>query len=283
MPGKQIQSVERRSVPWKPETGGGTDLEAAWDKAAEGAIRRPYLDPEMAALKRRVHLELLARWLPDLRGKRILKTDLWEEGVTGDELLFTLARPAREVRGVDVSRRVVERAERAASEAGVDANLLRADVRALPHEEGAFDAVISTSTIDHLEIGARPRALAELRRVLTPGGVLVLTADNSSNLTDPLLRLAARLRAIPFPLARGESLDGLRALVAEAGLAHTDHDLIVHGPRVLTTLLVRAARVLPGRAGDRAVQEFLRGLERAGRRWPERTAAFVAIRAVKEG
>ena len=93
MQGKEVQSVEGRSVPWAPETGGGRDLEAAWDQAAEGASRRPYLDPETAALKRRVHLELLARWLPDLRGKRILKTDLWEEGVTGDELLIHAGAP----------------------------------------------------------------------------------------------------------------------------------------------------------------------------------------------
>ena len=282
MSGKNPSFVGGGLVGLNRETGGG-EFELAWERAAEAAIRRPYLDPEMAALKRRVHLELLERWLPDLKEMRILKTDLWEEGVTGDELLFALASRAREARGVDVSRRVVERAERAARDAGIEIGLQRMDIRALPLQDGALDAVISTSTIDHLEKPARPGVLAELFRVLSPGGVLVLTADNGSNLTDPLIRLSARIGAVPFPLAAGESLDGLHGLVLEAGFVPTEHDWIVHGPRVLTTLLVRAARLLPGRVGDRAVRGLLRGFERAGRRWPRRTAAFVAIRAVKPG
>lgn len=64
----------------------------AWDAAAEQALRRPYLDSRMAAVKRREHLELIARWANDVAGRSLLKTDLWEEGVAGDELLFTLAR-----------------------------------------------------------------------------------------------------------------------------------------------------------------------------------------------
>ena len=263
--------------------GGSPDFEVAWDEAAEAAIARPYLDAQMAALKRRVHLELLSAWLPDLDEMRILKTDLWEEGVTGDELLFTLAGRARDARGIDVSRRLVERATGAAADAGTEVALQQADIRALPLEDEAVDAVISTSTIDHLEGASRAVAVAELSRVLSPGGVLVLTADNGDNLTDGLIRISARIGAVPFPLAPGESLKGLQALAADAGLVPTDAEWIVHGPRVLTTLLVRIARLLPDRAGDRAVRSLLGGFERAGRRWPRRLGAFVAVRAVKPG
>jgi SAM-dependent methyltransferase len=253
----------------------------AWDRAATAAIERPYLDPEMAAVKRRAHLDLLRRWLGDLTGKTALKTDLWEEGVAGDELLFTLAREAEFAWGVDVSPAVVEAARRKAIDAGVEPRLEAADLRDLPFEAGAVDAVVSTSTIDHLEEAERRPALLELRRVLAPGGVLVITCDNSRNVGDPLMRLANRLGRIPFPLAPGLSLAGLRELVADAGFQPTDEECLVHGPRMVTTLLVRGTRLLSGRRSDRAARAVLRALERAGRRFPERSAAFVAVRAVR--
>jgi SAM-dependent methyltransferase len=51
--------------------------------------------------------------------------------------------------------------------------LEKGDMRALPYGEASFDAVVSSYALDHLgpEI---PKALAEARRVLVPGGQLLL-------------------------------------------------------------------------------------------------------------
>jgi len=67
---------------------------AAWDRAARRAIARPYLDRALADAKQAAHLTLFDGWLPDLQGRTVLKTDLWEEGVAGDELLFSIATRA---------------------------------------------------------------------------------------------------------------------------------------------------------------------------------------------
>jgi ubiquinone/menaquinone biosynthesis C-methylase UbiE len=92
---------------------------------------------------------------------------------TGVDLLPMLdaVRPTGTVTGVDVSRRAVEEVERRhASEHAVSAVV--ADVHALPFEDGAFDACRADRTLQHVE---RPdAALAELRRVLAPGGRLVV-------------------------------------------------------------------------------------------------------------
>jgi SAM-dependent methyltransferase len=45
---------------------------------------------------------------------------------------------------------------------------------ALPFRAGAFDAVLSTQVLEH--VPAPAAMLAEAHRVLTPGGILVLTA-----------------------------------------------------------------------------------------------------------
>ncbi len=251
----------------------------AWDRAAEQVVDRPYLDPRMGQAKRDAHVDLLERWLPDLETAAVLKTDLWEEGVTGDELLFTLARRARAAAGVDISEQVTALAREAAAREGVRVELASGSLASLPFADGLIDAIVSTSTIDHLSPDARLPALTELRRVLAPGGVLVLTADNSDNVGDRLLGLCSRLGLVPFPLEAPVTLGELRELVTRAGFAGGVHAFLVPGPRVLTTIAIRAARMLPGRSEERAVDALMSGLEATGRRWPRKTGAFVALRA----
>jgi SAM-dependent methyltransferase len=266
-----------------PEAGDGPAgaLSASWDAAAAAAIERPYLDREMGAVKRRAHLDLIERWLGDLRGKAVLKTDLWEEGVAGDELLLTLGARAGSATGIDLSPTVVAAATDAAGRAGVSPRLFVADARALPLRAGSVDVVISTSTIDHLGDHDRLLSLREIHRVLVPGGTLLVTVDNADNIGDPLLQFARRRGLVPFPLTASLTQDDLRQLLTETGFRLGPTAFLVHGPRVVTTLLVRAARLLPQSLSNVAVPALLRMLEAVGRRQPRRMGAFVAIRATR--
>lgn len=72
---------------------------------------------------------------------------------------------APELVAVDSSPAAVE----ATAARGIDARL--ADVQALPFADGAFDAVMCNWMLYH--VPDRPRAIAELARVLRPGGRLV--------------------------------------------------------------------------------------------------------------
>jgi SAM-dependent methyltransferase len=49
-----------------------------------------------------------------------------------------------------------------------------ADLRAMPYESGCFDAVVSLGVIEH-DIAGPAAILAEMRRVLAPGGILYCT------------------------------------------------------------------------------------------------------------
>ncbi len=51
------------------------------------------------------------------------------------------------------------------------------DLTAMPLPDGAFDAVFCISVIEHLPEACIPVAMSELRRVLRPGGRLLLTTD----------------------------------------------------------------------------------------------------------
>jgi SAM-dependent methyltransferase len=98
-----------------------------------------------------------------------------------------LARPTARVTAVDIydgfygiSGNTPERFMRNASIAGV-ANRATAqvgDARALPLADAAYDGVISSYAIDHLRRTEIPTALAEVHRVLKPGGEFLLAVVN---------------------------------------------------------------------------------------------------------
>jgi SAM-dependent methyltransferase len=81
---------------------------------------------------------------------------------------------AAAVIGVDLDPEAISEARSRFGEYAVA--LVEADLRKLPFEDESFDAVVSFETIEHVE---EPEgALAELRRVLRPDGVLVISSPN---------------------------------------------------------------------------------------------------------
>lgn len=64
----------------------------------------------------------------------------------------------------------------------------------LPFDEGSFDVVTMVELIEHLEVGAIEELLGEVRRVLEPGGKIVVTTPNYASLW-PLLEKVVNARA----------------------------------------------------------------------------------------
>ena len=213
-----------------------------------------------------------------------LKTDLYEEAVAEHAPLADLPGPRF---GVDTSPAVVAAAGDALRGRGVDCGLTVADVRRLPFADGAFGFVLSGSTLDHFDDRRDLLAgLAELARVLAPGGTLALTLDNPHN---PVLWLRRNLgwlsRARLHPYFVGETL-GLREATEALGGLGLDlrrSTAIAHAPR---DPAMRLARVLERRGADgqdRLVGRLM-AMERltgAPTRW--RTGYYLAFEAVKRG
>jgi SAM-dependent methyltransferase len=81
---------------------------------------------------------------------------------------------ASAVTGVDISAEAIAAAKDRFGEFATA--LEEADLRDLPFKDNSFDVVVSFETIEHVE---EPReALAELDRVLRPGGILVISSPN---------------------------------------------------------------------------------------------------------
>ena len=70
---------------------------------------------------------------------------------------------------------------------GIDANYASPHVRqgslaALPYSDGAFDRAMCLDVLEHLTWDDQPKALAELFRVLKPGGELLVSVPNLAHL-----------------------------------------------------------------------------------------------------
>jgi ubiquinone/menaquinone biosynthesis C-methylase UbiE len=100
---------------------------------------------------------------------------------TGTLTLLAKARAGERgpVCGIDASPQMVEVAQTKAREAGANVEFRVAAIEALPYPDGTFDVVLSSLMFHHLPDSLKPRALAEVYRVLKPGGRLVI-ADMKS-------------------------------------------------------------------------------------------------------
>jgi ubiquinone/menaquinone biosynthesis C-methylase UbiE len=82
--------------------------------------------------------------------------------------------PTGSVSGIDASPEMIARAQAKARKAGVTVDFKRAVVEALPFADAQFDAVLSTLMLHHLPPALRQQCAREIRRVLKPGGRVVI-------------------------------------------------------------------------------------------------------------
>ena len=260
----------------------GRRLTWEWNHYAE-----KWLDGQRQQLWRRhsdaVNARMIGAWLPPGRVHRILKTDLFDEVVT-EGLHKLIEGRADVVIGMDVSTRILA----AAAHRHERLSCLGADVRSLPIADGCIDAVVSLSTLDHFDsIDGLRDSLAELWRILAPGGVLLLTLDNFAN---PVVALRNSLpyalthaaRLVPYPIGKTGGPSRVCRLVEDAGFTVETCTAIMHAPRVLAIPVLNMLGRISDGAFLASVARMLLGFERLGLA-PTRflTGHFIAIRASK--
>ncbi len=118
----------------------------------------------------------------NLKGKIVLKTDLWDEA-RNTRILQWVAGQGAYTHGVDIALPTVLRARSEFQQADRAATLLVADVRALPYRSDAFDLVYSMGTVEHFP--ETQKAIAEIGRVTATDGTAIIGVPNR---LDPFLR-----------------------------------------------------------------------------------------------
>jgi len=91
-----------------------------------------------------------------------------------------LADTARGVTAVDVDGAAIEHARRRYGRGGL--TYVEADALSLPFDDERFDAVVSFETLEHL--AEHDELLTEFRRVLKPGGFLLISSPDRKTYSD---------------------------------------------------------------------------------------------------
>lgn len=141
-----------------------------------------------------------------------------EVGGGPGELSARIAERGIEVVMLDISPRMVELAR----ERGVDARV--GDVQDLPFDDGEFDCVVAAWMLFHvpdLDVG-----LAEIARVLRPGGRLVATTNARSHLVE--LRAIAGNAAWTRPFTRENGVDVLERHFGRVERRDADGWITIH-------------------------------------------------------
>lgn len=136
---------------------------------------------------------------------------------------------------------MVKRLQQAARRVRPEAMVLRAPAEDLPFDDDTFDVVVSTLTL--CTVADQPKALAEVRRVLRPGGRLLFLEHVRSD-EPKTARLQDRMNGFNRILGNGcncnrATVDGLRA----AGFTVEDlqHSELPKAPPFVRPLVIGSA------------------------------------------
>jgi len=201
---------------------------------------------------------------------RLLETErpgrLLDVGCAGGELAALLATRGWTPHGAEGEPALVA----AARARDVDARVVDLDRAPLPWPAGTFDAVVAAEVIEH--VVDTDRLLAEMARVLRPGGALVITTPNLASFEN-------RLRLV----------FGRYPMWMDIGVAGTGH-LRYYTPRMLRHQLARHGLPVERHVGNWVPfipQRFLDDrrapwLSVTGDWWPS-LAMGILMRARREG
>jgi SAM-dependent methyltransferase len=180
--------------------------------------------------------------------------------------------------GADIAESSLQLARERAERDGVArrCEFVLGDLRELPVADGSCDVVLATEVLEHVR--EQRDALAELTRVLRPGGTLVVSVPGAIERLPWRRRIAARRARTPEDAGLTVERLGLNEVVRQAGIEHEPyfhdsftlaglHELLPPGlevHRLCSLLFVPPRAVMYGFLLPRAVGRRLRRRRRAG-------------------
>ncbi len=225
-----------------------TDAGRLWEVEA-GSYDAAYDDPGRGGMLVRGRLAAALDLLGGTPG-RIL-----DAGMGGGRLCDELDRRGWTVHGCDASEAMVQIARKRVP--GRAASLVRAPIEHLPFDDGFFDAAVALGVLEYSE--SVERSLGELARVVSPGGICVISFPNfrgfpslwRSRILYPVVRAAKGIaplgRPAPIPPRHPIPESHLLTLVGGAGLVPATVTRLGSGgreagPLTAVQIVVRANR-----------------------------------------
>lgn len=255
-----------------------------WKELARSNRNKAHMDVLLGRYKSEEFRNLIKKWVGNLEGKNVLKTDLHEEAFGEDEILFSLSERGFKIFALDIAEQTTQSAHFVQKEKGFSHQYITADVRNLPFKDNIFDVILSSSTLDHFNLEKDLlKSLLELKRVIKLGGNLIITLNNKHNINFYLmLKLERILGLISYPV-QFYSIHKLRKIVEEVGLSIQDRSYIVHIVSPLNSILLLLRRCANKNIVDRVAKFSISLFNWLGnRRSKSLTGCFIALNCVKK-
>lgn len=125
--------------------------------------------------------------------------------------------------GVDIDPQLVEQARSAARNTACRSEVAQGDAGKLEFADASLDMVFCHQTLHH--VGDQSRALAEFRRVLNPGGILLIAESCRPFTHSPWVRILFR-----HPNDAQRSADGYLELLRAAGFSFDEASVATPNP-----------------------------------------------------
>ena len=168
-----------------------------------------------ASARGRITEEIEQRLLLGLLGK-VAGRAVLDAGCGDGTFALELARLGATVTGADADAAMIAAARTAATAAGLPARFEVGEIESLPFPDRGFDAVVAVTVL--CLVPDASRAVAEMARVLRPGGVLVVGELGRRSLWAGWRRLKGLFGAELWRHSRFFAPADLRALAHAAGL-----------------------------------------------------------------
>jgi SAM-dependent methyltransferase len=231
-------------------------------KFRDAASTAYYLEDEKRIIK---------EWFNYSNGCKVLKLDLWNE-VKNTNILAWMASQGARPYAIDISFNLVKQAADEFRNSGLTPRFSVASLYQLPYKSASFDFLYTMGTIEHAP--DMDRCVAEIYRVLKPGGVAVVGIPNKH---DPFLRpvlvyLMNKAGIYPYGLEQSLSGKQLGQMLSRGGFEVLCQDGILFMPGVLRMAELALLRPFP------ALSNLAGALH-----WPFRILARIFPRLHKHG
>jgi ubiquinone/menaquinone biosynthesis C-methylase UbiE len=165
--------------------------------------------------------------LADLRGDECLLDAGCGTGLMA--LRIAAQYPNCAVYGIDLSPKMIEVARKDAAKGGLDADFRVGSITDLPYPDASFDVVVTNIMYHHLDLAEKRQAVAEIARVLKPGGRYV-SAEFGPQARNALERRLAKGEYTLYP-----------SHLTEAGftITHDELSLFAWGKQVFYRVTVK--------------------------------------------
>ncbi len=125
---------------------------------------------------------MFEQYFPSMAGKKVFKTDLWDEA-KNTRILKWAAEQGAEVYGIDISMTILNEAKLLFDTNRLSRKFVVSDLRDIAFGDESFDFIYSMGTIEHFP--EYIRAIEECFRVLRKKGLAIIGVPNKH---DPFLR-----------------------------------------------------------------------------------------------